>query len=222
MNNKNNSASNSSTEHVHPFEPFVSKNTKTLILGTFPGKDFTDPNKENDKEDWYYGTDRNEFWELIEYALGCKENSLKKMTRDEKKEVLKKHNIGITDIVKKAIRTENNNSDENLEVMETNDLNSILDKYKGIDTIVLTSKDMYTKFFKKYYVKTNDAILKQDKNKEQKTHEEQGKKINIYYYTFKGRPIRVVPLHTPARKNVANVSIDIKKALYKYILKNNK
>ena len=217
MTNKNNSASNSSTEYVHRFEPFVSKNTKTLILGTFPGKDFTDPNKENDKEDWYYGNKCNEFWELIEYALCCKENSLRKIK--EKKEVLEKHNIGITDIVKKAIRTENNNSDENLEVMETNDLNSLLDKYKEIDTIVLTSKDMYTKFFKKYYVKTNDAILKQDKNKEQKTHEEQGKKINIYYYTFKGRPIRVVPLHTPARKNV---SIKIKKALYKYILKNNK
>lgn len=217
MTNKNNSASNSSTEYVHRFEPFVSKNTKTLILGTFPGKDFTDPNKENDKEDWYYGNKCNEFWELIEYALCCKENSLRKIK--EKKEVLEKHNIGITDIVKKAIRTENNNSDENLEVMETNDLNSLLDKYKDIDTIVLTSKDMYTKFFKKYYVKTNDAILKQDKNKEQKTHEEQGKKINIYYYTFKGRPIRVVPLHTPARKNV---SIKIKKALYKYILKNNK
>ena len=93
---------------------------------------------------------------------------------------------------------------------------------KGIDTIVLTSKDMYTKFFKKYYVKTDDAILKQDKNNKPETHEEQGKKINIYYYTFKGRPIRVVPLHTPARKNVANVSIDIKKALYKYILNDTK
>ena len=220
MNNKNNSALNSSTEHVHPFEPFVSKNTKTLILGTFPGKDFTDPNKENDKEDWYYGNKRNEFWELIEYALCCKENSLK--TIKEKKEVLEKHNIGITDIVKKAIRTENNNSDKNLEVMETNDLNSLLDKYKGIDTIVLTSKDMYKKFLKKYYVETDDAILKQDKNNKPETHEEQGKKINIYYYTFKGRSIRVVPLHTPARKNVANISIDIKKALYKYILKNNK
>ena len=93
MNNKNNSALNSSTEHVHPFEPFVSKNTKTLILGTFPGKDFTDPNKENDKEDWYYGNKRNEFWELIEYALCCKENSLK--TMKEKKDILEKHNIGI-------------------------------------------------------------------------------------------------------------------------------
>ena len=215
MNNKNNSASNSSTEHVHPFEPFVSKNTKTLILGTFPGKDFTDHNKENDKEDWYYGNKCNEFWELIEYALDCKENSLRKIK--EKKEVLKKHNIGITDIVKKAKRKEDNNSDENLEVMETNDLNSLLDKYKDIDTIVLTSKDMYTQFFKKYYVKTDDAILKQDKNKKIETYEEQGKKINIYYYTFKGRPIRVVPLHSPARKNV---SIKIKKALYKYILKN--
>ncbi len=217
MNNKNNSALNSSTEHVHPFEPFVSKNTKTLILGTFPGKNFTDPNKENDKEDWYYGNKCNEFWELIEYALDCKENSLRKIK--EKKEVLKKYNIGITDIVKKAKRKEDNNSDENLEVMETNDLNSLLDKYKEIDTIVLTSKDMYTKFLKKYYVKTEDAILKQDKNKEPETYEEQGKKINIYYYTFKGRPILVVPLHTPARKNV---SIKIKKALYKYILKNNK
>ena len=215
MNNKNNSALNSSTEHVHPFEPFVSKNTKTLILGTFPGKDFTDPNKENDKEDWYYGNKRNEFWELIEYALCCKENSLRKIK--EKKEVLKKHNIGITDIIKKAKRKEDNNSDKNLYDIDPNDLNSLLDKYKDIDTIVLTSKDMYTKFFKKYYVKTDDAILKQDKNKEPETHEEQGKKINIYYYTFKGRPIRVVPLHSPARKNV---SIDIKKALYKYILKN--
>ena len=215
MNNKNNSASNSSTEHIHPFEPFVSKNTKTLILGTFPGKDFTDPNKENDKEDWYYGNKRNEFWELIEYALCCKKNSLRKIK--EKKEVLKKYNIGITDIVKKAKRKEDNNSDENLEVMKTNDLNSILDKYKVIDTIVLTSKDMYKKFFKKYYIETDDAILKQDKNKKIETYEEQGKKINIYYYTFKGRPIRVVPLHSPARKNV---SIKIKKALYKYILKN--
>lgn len=174
MNNKNNSALNSSTEHVHPFEPFVSKNTKTLILGTFPGKDFTDPNKENDKEDWYYGNKCNEFWELIEYALDCKENSLRKIK--EKKEVLKKHNIGITDIVKKAKRKEDNNSDENLEVIETNDLNSLLDKYKGIDTIVLTSKDMYTQFFKKYYVETDDAILKQDKNKKAETHEEHGKK----------------------------------------------
>ena len=215
MTSKKRPAYTSRKEHVHPFEPFVSKNTKTLILGTFPGKDFTDPNKENDKEDWYYGNKRNEFWELIEYALGCKGNSLK--TIKEKKEVLEKHNIGITDIVKKAKRKDDNNSDENLEVMETNDLNSLLDKYKEIDTIVLTSKDMYTKFLKKYYVETDDAILKQDKNKEQKTHEEQGKKINIYYYTFKGRRILVVPLHSPARKNV---SIKIKKALYKYILKN--
>jgi len=92
--------------------------------------------------------------------------------------------------------------------METNDLNSLLDKYKGIDTIVLTSKDMYTRFFKKYYVETD--VLKKDKNKKIETYEEQGKKINIYYYTFKGRPIRVVPLHSPARKNV---SIDIKKEL---------
>ena len=144
MTNKNNSASNSSTEHVHPFEPFVSKNTKTLILGTFPGKDFTDPNKENDKEDWYYGNKRNEFWELIEYALDCKENSLRKIK--EKKEVLEKHNIGITDIVKKAIRTENNNSDENLEVMETNDLNSLLDKYKGIDTITYFKRHVHKIF----------------------------------------------------------------------------
>ena len=215
MNNKNNSASNSSTEHIHPFEPFVSKNTKTLILGTFPGKDFTDPNKENDKEDWYYGNKCNEFWELIEYALCCKENSLK--TIKEKKGLLEKHNIGITDIIKKAKRKEDNNSDKNLYDIDPNDLNSLLDKYKDIDTIVLTSKDMYTRFFKKYYVKTDDAILKQDKNKKIETYEEQGKKINIYYYTFKGRPIRVVPLHSPARKNV---SIKIKKALYKYILKN--
>ena len=214
MNNKNNSASNSSTEHIHPFEPFVSKNTKTLILGTFPGKDFTDPNKENDKEDWYYGNKRNEFWELIEYALCCKENSLK--TIKEKKGLLEKHNIGITDIIKKAKRKEDNNSDKNLYDIDPNDLNSLLDKYKDIDTIVLTSKDM-SRFFKKYYVKTDDAILKQDKNKKIETYEEQGKKINIYYYTFKGRPIRVVPLHSPARKNV---SIKIKKALYKYILKN--
>lgn len=217
MTSKKRPAYNSRKEHVHPFEAYVLENTNTLILGTFPGKKFTDPSKENDKEDWYYGTDRNEFWALIEYALGCKRNSLQ--TKDEKQKFLTEHKIGITDIIKKARRRQNNNLDINLNVIEITNLDFIIDKCKDIHTIILTSKDMYTRFFIPYYVKKYNAIFKEDKNKEPETHEEKGKKINIYYYTFKGRPIRVVPLHSPARKNV---SIKIKKALYKYILKNNK
>ena len=138
-------------------------------------------------------------------------------TKDEKQKFLTEHKIGITDIIKKARRRQNNNLDINLNVIEITNLDFIIDKCKDIHTIILTSKDMYTRFFIPYYVKKYNAIFKEDKNKEPETHEEKGKKINIYYYTFKGRPIRVVPLHSPARKNV---SIKIKKALYKYILKN--
>ncbi len=44
--------------HTHPFEPFIDKNSKILILGTFPSiKSFED--------NFYYAHPQNQFWKLL-------------------------------------------------------------------------------------------------------------------------------------------------------------
>ncbi len=197
-------------EHNHPFAPFITDNTTTLILGTFPGKNYTDPCIKTDPDDWYYGNKNNKFWKIIEYAFDCK-NPLN--TKTDKQNALAKNNIGITDIIQKARRKQNNNSDENLDVTEIRNLNAILEKYPNITAILLTSKDMYTRFFTRYYVKTDGAVLYEIKREEKY---EQNLKIDIYHYTFNGRLIRVIPLHSPARETI---STEIKKKIYKWAIK---
>lgn len=202
---------NAKKEHNHPFPPFVSDKTKILILGTFPGKKYTAPCVKSGSEDWYYGNPRNKFWELIAYSLDYPINLLN--TKKQKQEILAEHNIGITDIIQCAYRRADKNSDDNLEVLKVRNLNHILKKYPNITTLLLTSKDMYARFFKPYYVKKGNEPFFIEKEKLEKEY--QGLKINIYYYHFIGRTIRVIPVHSPARDTI---SFNKKKEIYKAVI----
>ena len=56
----------------HPFKPIVFKNTKTLILGSFPSiKSF--------ENNFYYAHPRNQFWKILEALTGYPVNN-----RDQK------------------------------------------------------------------------------------------------------------------------------------------
>ena len=48
---------------THPFQPFIPANAVILIVGSFPGRDITQKILEED--DWFYGTKRNQFWNII-------------------------------------------------------------------------------------------------------------------------------------------------------------
>lgn len=132
---------NSSIE-IHPFKPFIPKGAKYLILGSFPGKGQTE--KTVSETDWFYGAKRNTFWKIIEEVY---QTELK--TTSAKQQLFTSLKMGIADIILKAVRTANTNSDDNLQVIEYNEkaIRQILDSNK-IEMIFFTSQFVY-KLFKK-------------------------------------------------------------------------
>src|SRR5882757_2228374 len=98
---------------IHPFRPFVPINATVLIVGSFPGRDITQ--KKLSEKNWFYGTKRNQFWNIISdvYNIELKSTS-------DKKELFNKKGIAIADIILKARRKAINNSDTNLEVIAYN------------------------------------------------------------------------------------------------------
>ena len=116
---------------THPFEPFVPKNTRYLILGSFVGKEaVTDP-----AYDWYYGTKRNQFWLILEMVYGVELSS-----KQVKQVLLERLQTGIADIILRCERKAGSNLDANLEVIEYNP--GITEIFEGniIETVFFTSR----------------------------------------------------------------------------------
>ena len=138
---------------IHPFKPFVPKEVKYLIIGSFPGKGQAE--KTISETDWFYGAKRNTFWKIMEGVYGTE---LK--TTSAKQKLFTSLNMGIGDIILKAVRTANTNSDDNLHVIEYNDsaIKKILKQHK-IETVFFTSQFVY-KIFKKLFPEfTNTVVL---------------------------------------------------------------
>ena len=129
---------------IHPFQPFIPKGTKYLIIGSFPGKGQTE--KMISETDWFYGAKRNTFWKIMEEVY---ETELE--TTSAKQKLFTSLKMGIADIILKAVRTANTNSDDNLHVIEYNEkaIQQILASNK-IETIFFTSQFVY-KIFKRLF-----------------------------------------------------------------------
>ncbi len=100
---------------IHPFEPFIPGDARYLIIGSFPGKGQTEVDIKSDH--WFYGAKRNTFWKILEavYNIPLKD-------KHSKQNLFVQTKIGIADIILKAIRKNNTNSDSNLEIIELNDI----------------------------------------------------------------------------------------------------
>ena len=99
---------------THPFEPFIPKKATVLIIGSFPGREQTQGAIGADQ--WVYGAKRNQFWKIISAVYDAELNSKK-----EKQDLFTKYGIGVTDILLKVRRKNNNNLDDNLEIVAYND-----------------------------------------------------------------------------------------------------
>lgn len=128
----------------HPFPPCVPDNATVLIIGSFPGMEQV-KNKTN-KDEWFYSAVDNLFWVILSSVY---KTELK--TVENKKELFKKHGIGITDIFLKIQRKQPSNLDKYLIAIEYNDkeINSILQTSK-IKSILFTSKFVEKHFQKKF------------------------------------------------------------------------
>jgi hypoxanthine-DNA glycosylase len=127
---------------THPFKPFVPLNATVLIVGSFPGRDITQGNIDNDT--WYYGTKRNQFWQIMSSVY-----NIELKTTKEKKDLFKKTGIAIADIFLKVNREGESNADTDLEVIAYND--------KSIRKILASTSFKFifftSKFVEKHFLK---------------------------------------------------------------------
>lgn len=128
----------------HPFEAFVPGGIEYLIVGSFPGREHTQSPVPEDQ--WFYGARRNQFWKILEGVYG---RALK--NREQKEALFTELRMGITDVIRRAVRTENTNLDQNLDIIEYNHdrIGAILEQ-KTLKKVFFTSR-FVEKLFKKEF-----------------------------------------------------------------------
>lgn len=119
---------------IHPIEPLFSKNSKILILGSFPSV-------KSREEMFFYGHPQNRFWPLLARIFSEKIPT----DTEEKKRIALSHNIAMWDVL--ASCEIEGSSDSSIKNAVANDLAPILDA-ADIKNIYVNGKTA-----KKYYDK---------------------------------------------------------------------
>ena len=99
---------------VHPFPPLYDKNSKVLILGSFPSV-------KSREQKFFYGHPQNRFWKVVSAVLGCETPS----TVEEKKTFLLEHGIALWDVIASCEIT--GSSDTSIKNVIPNDISEILE-----------------------------------------------------------------------------------------------
>lgn len=120
---------------LHPFPPFFDKDSKILILGSFPSV-------RSREEGFFYGHPQNRFWRVVSSAFE------EKTPADiaEKKEFLTRVHIALWDVI--AGCEISGSSDSSIKNATVNDLSPILEKtdIKAIFTNGKAAFRLYEKF----------------------------------------------------------------------------
>jgi G:T/U-mismatch repair DNA glycosylase len=169
----------------HPYLPFIPSNATRLVIGTIPPPRFCKKPQELYENDvnFYYGSRDNYFWELLEDVF--EEKLEYKNTRkavDQRKSLLEKHGLGITDVIDTCVHKNNSAEDRNLSNIKHKDLAQLLKQNPNINTLIYTSE-----FVKKQVnaiFSTWHSIDKTDKKKQA--------------ITIDGRPYQVRILYSPS------------------------
>ena len=127
----------------HPFPPLFDKNSRILILGSFPSV-------KSREQMFFYGHPQNRFWKVIASVF----NSEVPETIDEKRTLLLSHNIALWDVIASCDIT--GSSDSSIKNVNVNDLSVILDNSK-VEKIFVNGKTA-----EKYFNKYTKNIIKKD------------------------------------------------------------
>jgi len=127
----------------HNIDPVFDKNSKILILGSFPSV-------KSREQKFFYGHPQNRFWRVISSITG--ENI--PTTIEEKKSLLIKNNIAVWDVIKSCDIV--GSSDSSIENVCINDFTVIFSR-ANIKRIYANGDKAYS-LFKKYYSKDVEII----------------------------------------------------------------
>jgi hypoxanthine-DNA glycosylase len=122
-------------EVKHTIPPVWDKNSKVLILGSFPSV-------KSREQQFFYGHKQNRFWRVLSEVLGCPVPQ----SIDEKKEMLLSNNIAVWDVIASCKIT--GSSDASIKDVVPNDFSDIL-KEADIRAIYANGAKAY-ELYKKY------------------------------------------------------------------------
>jgi G:T/U-mismatch repair DNA glycosylase len=123
----------------HPLSPFIPENAKILMLGSFP------PSRSKWSMEFYYPNFQNDMWRIIGIVFKGNKNYFimpeqKTFDLDNIICFLSQTGIALSDTAKSIIRQKDNASDKYLEVVETFELNQLLDRMPYCSTVVTTGQ----------------------------------------------------------------------------------
>jgi len=122
----------------HPFPPLFDKNSKILILGSFPSV-------KSREQNFFYGHPQNRFWRVMSDILNCPLPE----TVEQKKKMLIDNGIALWDVIASCEII--GSSDSSIKNAVPNDLTSILSgaDIKGIFVNGKTAEKYYVKYTEK-------------------------------------------------------------------------
>lgn len=129
----------------HTFEPVYNKESRILILGTFPSV-------KSREQSFYYGHPRNRFWNII---AALTDADIPK-TIDEKKELLLKNNIALWDVISEC--TICGSSDSSIKNVVPNDINALV-SHSNITRIIANGNKAY-ELYQKYFFIADVEVVK--------------------------------------------------------------
>ena len=180
---------------THPFKLYVPKNSKTLIIGTFP------PTKRNWSYDFFYPNKLNLFWPVMSRLADVELKYFKGSEAvEERKQILTSLSVAITDMALEISRKEGNSLDENLIVIQYMDIFKILHKNPAINKIIFTSSSGPASAAKWFlaYLKSKNIIHKFPK----------GLKPLRSEFRFDERIIQLSILYSPSRRAANRISFE--------------
>lgn len=124
---------------LHPWESFVPKGARLLMLGTFP------PDRKRWSVDFYYPNPGNDFWRVMGLLfLGDKgalyDTDLGTWRLGEIKALMAARGIALGDTARKVRRLRGNASDKFLEIVEPVALRQLLESMPGCRAVATTGE----------------------------------------------------------------------------------
>ena len=120
---------------IHPIEPVYDKNSRILVLGSFPSV-------KSREEGFFYGHPQNRFWRVMASVLDAPTPS----TIEEKRDLLIENNIALWDVIHSC--EIKGSSDSSIENVTANDLREIISR-GNIRAIYCNGSTAYS-LFEKY------------------------------------------------------------------------
>ena len=120
---------------AHPIEPLYSKDSKILILGSFPSQ-------KSREQMFFYGHPQNRFWRVISSVFGCD----LPLNVEQKRKLLLDNGIAVWDVIASCEIT--GSSDSSIKNVTANDLSVILET-ADIRQIYVNGKTA-EKYYNKY------------------------------------------------------------------------